>query len=171
MAAKAGTVVIALFVGNLGIKPVTTLLRRCGIRTVMLGAIVCSACCLAGIAPLRASTVLPLLAAVLRASGVGRSVGFTAYNTVAFADVPAERTSSANALMATAQELGVALGVAVGALLTRPGRPAADAFVLRAGNGAPFRVAFLLLTVVLVVPTVEALRLPRTAGATITGGG
>ena len=38
-AARAGLVVIALFVGNVGIKPATTtLLRRFGIRPVMLGA-------------------------------------------------------------------------------------------------------------------------------------
>ena len=39
-AARAGPVVIALFAGNVGIKPVTTpLMRRFGIRTVLLGSI------------------------------------------------------------------------------------------------------------------------------------
>ena len=42
---------IALFVGNVAIKPLTTpLMRRFGIRTVMLGAIMASAACLVGMA-------------------------------------------------------------------------------------------------------------------------
>ena len=44
-AAQAGVVVIALFVGNVAIKPLTTpLMRRFGIRTVMLGAIMAFGC-------------------------------------------------------------------------------------------------------------------------------
>ena len=43
-AAQAGLVVIALFAGNVGIKPLTTpLMRRFGIRTVMLGSVAGSA--------------------------------------------------------------------------------------------------------------------------------
>ena len=54
-AAQAGLVVIALFAGNIGIKPATTpLMRRFGIRAVMLGAVVASAACLVGMAFLRA---------------------------------------------------------------------------------------------------------------------
>ena len=63
-AARAGTVVIALFVGNVGIKPATTpLMRRFGIRAVLLGAIPASMACLLGIAALTRATPLPLLLA------------------------------------------------------------------------------------------------------------
>ncbi len=121
-AAEAGAVVIALFLGNVGIKPVTTpLMRRFGIRTVLLGAVVASAACLVAIAFLQASTPLPVLLAVLALSGIFRSIGFTAYNSVAFADVEPARMTHANTLMSTLQELGAGLGVAVGALLVRLG--------------------------------------------------
>jgi EmrB/QacA subfamily drug resistance transporter len=160
-AAHAGLVVIALFAGNIGIKPATTpLMRRFGIRAVMLGSVVASAACLAGIAYLSGATPLLLIVVVLVLSGVFRSVGFTAYNTVAFADVPAERMTSANTLMSTVQELGAGLGVAVGALL------------VRAGGGLEvdqFRFAFLALAVLLLVPAVEAARLPRAAGNVVAG--
>ena len=169
-AAEAGLVVIALFAGNVGIKPATTpLMRRFGIRPVMLGAIVAGAACLAGMAFLDAGTPLPVVLGLLVASGVARSIGFTAYNSLAFADVPGERMTSANTLMSTLQELGAGLGVAVGALLVRLGGPVASVTGLGDGAGAPFRVAFGLLAVLLLVPLVAAVRLPRSAGAVVTG--
>src|SRR6185312_14093792 len=134
-AAEAGLVVIALFVGNVGIKPATTpLLRRFGIRPVMVVSIVAGAACLVGMAFLQPTTPLTLVLLLLLASGVARSVGFTAYNTVAFADVPSERMTPANTLLSTLQELGGGLGVAVGALLVRLGGPVASGTGL--GDGA-----------------------------------
>ncbi len=162
-AAHAGLVVIALFAGNIGIKPVTTpLMRRFGIRTVLAGAVAGSAACLAGMAFLRAGTPLPVVLGLLVLSGIFRSVGFTAFNTMAFADVPPERMTGANALMSTVQELGAGLGVATGALLVRLGEPLT-------GAAAPFRFAFAMLALLLVVPAIEALTLPRTAGDVVTG--
>ena len=162
-AAHAGLVVIALFAGNIGIKPATTpLMRRFGMRTVMSGAVLASAGCLAGMAFLRADTPLTLLLALLTLSGMFRSIGFTTYNTVAFADVPPERMTSANTLMSAVQELGGGLGVAVGALLVRLGG------VLDPADGA-YRFAFLVLALLLAVPAVEAFLLPRSAGNTVAG--
>ncbi|MGY1815624.1 MFS transporter [Blastococcus sp. SYSU D00820] len=171
-AAEAGAVVIALFVGNIAIKPATTpLMRRFGIRPVLVGALAGSAVCLAGIAALGATTPLPLTVALLVLSGATRSIGFSAYNSVAFADVEPARMTSANALYSTLQELGAGLGVAVGALLVRLGDPLAAATGLAAEPPAPYRVAFVLLAVPLLVPVVEALRLPRNAGSSVTGRG
>jgi EmrB/QacA subfamily drug resistance transporter len=164
-AAQAGLAVIALFAGNIGIKPATTvLMRRFGIRTVMLGSVIASAVCLVAMAFLQASTPLPVLLGLLALSGIFRSTGFTTYNTIAFADVPAERMTSANTLMSTIQEVGGGLGVAVGALLVRFGEP------LTGGDGG-YRVAFVALAVLLAAPAVEAITLPRTAGNVLTGRG
>jgi EmrB/QacA subfamily drug resistance transporter len=169
-AAHAGLVVIALFAGNMGIKPVTTpLMRRLGIRTVMLGAVAASAACLVGLAFLQPATPLPVLLALLVASGVFRSIGFTAYNTIAFADVPPERMTSANALMSTLQEVGAGLGVAVGALLVRLGGPLAPAIGFGTDGDAAYRVAFVVLAVLLAAAAIEAFMLPRSAGDVVTG--
>jgi EmrB/QacA subfamily drug resistance transporter len=169
-AARAGLVVIALFAGNVGIKPATTpLLRRFGIRTVMLGAIAGGALCLLALPFLQPTTPLPVVLVLLLLSGVARSIGFTAYNTVAFADVPAERMSPANTLLSTLQELGGGLGIAIAALLVRLGEPLSASVGLGTGPGAAFRVAFVLLAVALLVPLVAAVRLPRAAGAVVTG--
>src|SRR4051794_40245849 len=169
-AARAGLVVIALFAGNVVIKPATTpLMRWLGIRTVLLGAIAGSAVCLLGMALLRSSTPLPLLLGLLVASGMFRSIGFTAYNSSAFADVEPGRMTSANTLMSTLQELGAGLGVAVGALLARLGGDLAAGTGLDDGPGAPFSVAFALLAVLLAVPFVETVLMSRTAGDAVTG--
>ena len=169
-AARAGTTVIALFVGNVGIKPLTTpLMRRFGIRAVLLGSIPASMVCLLGLAALTRDTPLVLLLALLAVSGAFRSIGFSAYNSVAFADVEPGRMTPANTLMTAVQELGTGLGIAVGALLLRLGDPLAPLVHLPDDGTASFRVAFVLLAVVLLVPLWQALRLPRSAGAAVTG--
>jgi EmrB/QacA subfamily drug resistance transporter len=163
-AAHAGLLMIALFAGNVGIKPATTpLMRRFGMRAVMLGSVVASAACLVGMAFLQRTTPLVVLLALLTVSGVFRSIGFTTYNTVAFADVPAERMTTANTLMSAVQELGAGLGVAVGALLVRVGAG------FGGGGDVAYRVAFVALAVILAGSAVEALMLSRTAGDVVAG--
>jgi hypothetical protein len=103
--------------------------------------------------------------AVLFVSGIARSTGFTAYNSVAFSDVEQPRMNHANTLFSTLQELGAGLGVAVGALLVRLGGAVGPA----TGAAGPYRVAFVLLAVIMLLPAVAAFRLPRTAGDHITG--
>jgi EmrB/QacA subfamily drug resistance transporter len=165
-AAHAGLIVIALFAGNIGIKPVTTpLMRRLGIRLVMIGAVLASAACLVGMAFLQSTTPLPILLGLLVLSGTFRSIGFTAYNTVAFADVPGDRMTSANTLMSAVQELGSGLGVAVAAVLVQLGATVGHF----GGSGAAFRFAFVVLAVLLAGPVAEAIALPRTAGNVVTG--
>jgi MFS family permease len=169
-AARAGAVVISLFLGNIAVKPLTTpMMRRFGIRPVLLGAVTTSAICLLGMAFLEERTPLPLLVGLLALSGTVRSIGFSAYNSSAFADVEPERMTKANALMSALQELGAGLGVAVGALLVRVGGPAAEAVGLGNGADEAFRVAFVCLAALLAVPAIEALRLSRTAGSAVTG--
>jgi EmrB/QacA subfamily drug resistance transporter len=169
-AAAAGGIVIALFAGNVGIKPLTTpLMRGLGIRTVLLIALAMSIVCLVAMAFLRPSTPLTVIVVVLAVSGVFRSVGFSAYNSVAFADVPAAQMSHANTLHATLQELGAGLGIAVGALLVRVGEPVQQALGLADDPGTPYRVAFVLLGVIMLVPLVEAVLMPPTAGRSVTG--
>jgi EmrB/QacA subfamily drug resistance transporter len=169
-AAQAGAIVIALFVGNVAIKPATTpLMRRFGIRTVMLVAILASGACLVGMALVTAATPLPLLLGLLLASGVFRSVGFTTYNSVAFADVDSAAMTHASTLNATLQELGAGIGIAIAALFVRLGEALGAAVGLGTTPDAAFRIAFILLAVLLLAPLVEAALLERTAGDTVTG--
>ena len=75
----------------------------------------------------------------------------------------------ANTLMTTLQELGTGLGIAVGALLLRLGDPLAPVVHLPDDTIGPYRVAFVLLAVLLALPLAQVLRLPRSVGAEVTG--
>ncbi len=82
---------------------------------------------------------------VLVVSGVFRSIGFTAYNTIVFADVAPEGMGNANTLSSTIQQLTMGLGVAAGALALRAGAPLDHLVGAASTGGGPFDAAFLLL--------------------------
>ena len=157
----SGALVLFVFVGNLAIKPATTsLLRRFGFRAVIVIASAAAAVSMALMALLSSATPVWLVIALLTVSGVARSAGFTAYNTIAFADVERAEMTDANTLASTLQQVAAGFGVAVGAVALRVG----DGFA--SGSGA-FGFAFGVLAVLTAFSTVEALLLSRTAGESI----
>ncbi len=169
-AAQAGGLVVALFLGNVAIKPATTpMMRRWGIRAVLMVAVGSSAACLLGLAAIGPDTPVPALLALLAVSGMFRSVGFSAYNSLAFADVPTAMMTDANTVHATAQEFGAGLGVAVGALLVRLGGPLSQVWGASGGPAAAYHLAFVALAVLLLLPLAEAAALPGSAGRSVTG--
>jgi EmrB/QacA subfamily drug resistance transporter len=156
----AGLVVVAMFVGNIGIKPFTTpIMRRFGFRGSLLGSLAGAIASLVGCGLITEHTPLWLILVVLCVSGVFRSTGFTAYNTIQFADIDRAEVTSANTLASTTQQLAAGLGVAAGALALRIGVPVAGT----SGTGA-YQVAFFILAACLLICVVETLRLPPNAG-------
>jgi EmrB/QacA subfamily drug resistance transporter len=152
----AGLMVVALFLGNLTIKPVTTpLMRRFGIRRVLLVNGIASVGCFGLLALLQPGLPVVGIAAILYVSGALRSIGFTAYNSLAFSDVDGEDLTHGNTLNASIQELGAGLGIAVAALL------------LSVLSSYPY--AYLVLGALLAVTLIESLRLPRDAGSHVSG--
>jgi EmrB/QacA subfamily drug resistance transporter len=153
---QAGLMVAALFAGNLTIKPATTpLMRRFGIRTVLVVNGIASVLWFGLLALVQPGMPVVLIVIVLYVSGALRSIGFTAYNSLAFSDVDGDDLTHANTLNATVQELAAGLGIAVAALLV--------------SQLASYSVTFLVLGAVLAVTLVESIRLPRAAGAQVTG--
>lgn len=161
----AGVMVGALFAGNMVIKPVTTpLMRRCGIRWVIVGAAGVSAVAFALLAAVGPTTPMIGLAVLLVVSGMARSVGFSAYNTLAFADVDESRLGDANAIHAAMQELGNAFGVAlasVGIALLDP--------VSKWLPAGAYSAVFVALVVVMALCVLGALKLPARVGAHALG--
>jgi MFS family permease len=152
----AGAMVAALFVGNLTIKPITTpLMRRFGIKRVLLVNAAISVAWFGVLAALSAETPVAVIAAVLYVSGALRSIGFTAYNSLAFADVDGDELTHANTLNATVQEVAAGLGIAIAALLLT---------VLTS-----YTWTFLVLAAVLAVTLIETVRLPGNAAAHVSG--
>ena len=66
-------------------------------------------------AAFRAWWPLPALYAVLISAGFLRSLQFTAYNTIAYADIPRARMSAATSLYSTIQQLSLTFGISLGA--------------------------------------------------------
>jgi MFS family permease len=169
--AKAGGVVIFVFVGNLVIKPATTpLLRHFGFRTVLIVSNVMAGLATAACALLQRSTPLLVIAVVLIVGGAFRSIGFSAYNTITFADVEDSAMARANTLASTLQQVASGLGIALGALALRLGQVIRGPLGHHGSTHFAFSLAFLGVAVLVVPAIVEAWALPRTAGAVIGGG-
>jgi len=164
----AGVMVAAVFIGNIGIKPATTpLIRRFGFKPVLVFASLASALTFGLCALLDAGTPEPLIFALLVCSGAFRSIGFSAYASIQYADIVPGQLPSANAISATLVQLAAGAGIAVGALFLRlfaaPGAFGADPV-------APYRGAFLAIAVLMLLSTADSLALHRQAGADVSRG-
>ncbi|WP_426999077.1 MFS transporter [Pseudarthrobacter sp. N5] len=162
----AGIMVAAVFVGNIGIKPATTpLIRRFGFKAVLVFASLASAVTFSMCAMLDAGTPEPLMFALLVCSGAFRSIGFSAYASVQYADIVPAQLTSANAVSATLVQLATGTGIAIAALLLRlfdaPG-------VFSGDPTGPYRGAFLAIAVLMLLSTLDSLTLQRHAGAEVS---
>ena len=161
-----GGLVLLLFVGNLAIKPATSpLIRRWGFRAVLIGSIAGGAVVFGLIALLRAETPVFVIIAVLVLSGVFRSIGFSAYNSLQFADIDTDAMTDANTLSSTMQQVALGLGIAVAAVVLR----VAEAALGDPGGAVPYRIAFVVLSLLMLYPLVDAIRLPRDSGDEVAG--
>ncbi|MEV0276607.1 MFS transporter [Streptomyces sp. NPDC050610] len=169
-AVKSGVVVLFVFIGNIGIKPATTpLLKRYGFRPLLLAAGFGLGAAMVASAFITGAMPIAVIAAIALISGVARSLGLTAYSTIAFSDIPPERLRHANTLLATAQQMGAGLGVAAATVALRAGGPIGDWLPGRPTATTAYGVAFCLLALVCVGTVAGALRLHPTAGDAVRG--
>ncbi|MDQ0475120.1 MFS transporter [Labrys wisconsinensis] len=160
---RSGLLVLAVFAGNLAMKPLTTaVLHRFSFRAILLWNGLLNAAAIFACALLTPATPVAVVAALLFVSGLTRSMQFTALNTLAFADVPEAWMSGANTLFNMAQQMAMGMGIAAGAVALR----AAGWFV----PGAPavplgsFHLAFLMTGMIALAGCLDLLGLERTAG-------
>jgi EmrB/QacA subfamily drug resistance transporter len=157
----AGLLMLVLFAGNLAMKPFTTaILRRFRFRTVLLYNGLLIAVTFALCAFITEATPVTASAVLFFVAGLARSMQFTAFNTLAFADVPPERMGGANPLFNTMFQLTMGMGIALGALCLRLAGWGSHA-VPTVGD---FRIAFLLMGAICLISLVEMSRLPSSAG-------
>ncbi len=160
---KAGLISLSQSVGALSTKPlIPWILRRWGYRKVLMSTVLTSSILLAIPGTFRADVPLGFVIVVLFLSGVARSNQFTAANTVAYADVPRERVSSASTLAAVIQQVGLALGISFGGLVLH----------LATGTSAAltpdrFALPYLAVAVATLLALPTYWRLPESAGATL----
>ncbi len=166
-ATESGFVSFATALGAFAMKPlVRPLLRRTGFRAALMGNGVVAAAGIAALALLTPAWPAATIFLLLAAGGLARSLQFTALNTLAFADVPAERMSAATALYGTLQQLTPALGVVLATTtlevsLALSGRDALSV--------ADFSAGFLAAAVVVLASVPLHARLARDAGAEVSG--
>ncbi|EPR8097172.1 MFS transporter [Klebsiella quasipneumoniae] len=165
----SGLLVLAVFVGNLTIKPATTpLIRWLGFRRLLLINGALNVCSLLACALLTPQTPVWAIMLILYLGGVFRSVQFTGVSTLAFADVPAAQMSDANTLFSTASQLAVGLGITLGAIGIRLGEQVGDWLHLSAVPGISFRLAFVFIAVICLVGMIDSLHLAKTAGSSVS---
>ncbi|AML58473.1 Methylenomycin A resistance protein [Serratia rubidaea] len=161
---EAGLLVLAVFAGNLAMKPFTSaILYRFNFRTTLMVNGLLNAAAIFGCALLTPATPVWLVIALLFVSGLTRSMQFTALNTLAFSEVPQSKMNDANTLFNVAQQMGGGLGIAVGALVLRLAEiwfpPAGDAIPL-----ANFQLAFVVIGGIALLSVVDSFGLTAEAG-------
>ena len=165
-AVDAGALLLPYFLGNLGMKSVTTpILLKLGFRRVLVLMGAANAAAIAAFALVGPQTPWPALIALLVAAGCVRSMLMTAINTLMFADIPPPQRGAASALSTVSMQVAGALGVAVGAIVLAIAQAAHGEAHLALGD---FHAAFLAMGVFCALATVSFWRLPHDAGAEMT---
>jgi EmrB/QacA subfamily drug resistance transporter len=162
----SGMLVLAVFTGNLVMKPFTTpILRRFRFRFLLLVNGTLNAAAIFACALLTPATPVPVILALLFVTGLTRSMQFTALNTLAFAEVPAAKMSGANTLFNMAQQMAMGTGIALGAVALR-----VAILVHPDRHGVPleaFHIAFILTGMIALAGLFDVLALSPQAGDAI----
>lgn len=166
-AAVSGTITIAGAMGSLIMKWLAPhVLRRFGFRNSMVfaGLAGCVGYAICGF--LRPSWPIPVVFLTLMTAAFFMSFQFTAYNTIAYDEIPPQRMSSATSFYATFQQLTLSLGICVGAAALHVGM-LADA--RETPHLRDFTLAFLIVTAISAFATIWNLRFSPEAGASMSG--
>jgi EmrB/QacA subfamily drug resistance transporter len=154
----SGLLLLALFAGNLGMKPATSsVLNLFGFKPTLLGNGCIAIATILGCSLLTPDTPKAVIVPLLFVSGLARSMQYTTLNTLAFADMPKPRMSGANTLFSMMNQMGSGLGIAVGAVSLRLGallHPTADAV-----TGRDFQIAFWVVALVAMAAYPDFIRL------------
>ncbi len=166
-AVQSGTIVIATALGSLVMKAIAPrVLRRFGFRSSLIVNGVIASGGYAICAAFRPDWPYGAIFAVLLCCGFFMSFQFTAYNIVAFDEVPAPRMSAATSFYTTFQQLMLSVGICVAAT-------ALQGSMLVRHHASPalqdFSAAFLTVTAISTLATIWNTRFSAGAGAEISG--
>lgn len=166
-AVRSGLITFASSAGALVMKPATQhALRLFGFRDTLVWNGVISAAMIAICAAFRPTWPAAAIYAALLIGGLFRSLQFTAYNTLAYGDVPRSRMSSATSLYVTGQQLAATIGISAGAVSLEISRSLSGHMTPEVSD---FSHAFLVVAMFTLVAAPIALMMPRNAGDDLTG--
>lgn len=102
---------------------------------------------------------------VLLVGGFSRSFFFTGINALAFADISDKQASQATSMSSVMQQISLALGVAVAAMILETSTFFSGAEL----QVSDFHIAFYCISILTVLATIPFIRMDRNAGATVSG--
>jgi EmrB/QacA subfamily drug resistance transporter len=115
---QSGLITLSNVVGAMGMKTIITIiLRNFGFRRALMFNALISNLLIVACVTFTPGVSYIWIVAVLVVGGFFRSLEYTSLNAMAYADVDHRRMSRATSLVAVGQQLSVAVGVAVGALV------------------------------------------------------
>ena len=166
-AVKSGLITFASSAGALVMKPAAQyVLRAFGFRDTLIWNGVLSGIMLTVCAAFRPTWPAAAIYLVLLAGGFLRSLQFTAYNTLAYGDVPRPQMSAATSLYTAGQQLAATIGVSVGALSLELSRTLSHH---QTPQNADFSAAFVVVGLMTLAAAPIAYFMPRNAGDDLTG--
>jgi predicted MFS family arabinose efflux permease len=144
----------------------TAILRRFGFRAVLSWNAVLSGLALASYGLFTPDTPYLVMMAVVLLGGFFPSMQFTCLNVIAYADLESDDVSRATSLASVVQQLALGLGVTIGGLtVVLSNRLQGHAAIV----AADFWPAFVVIGLFAIASVPATLRLPRDAGALLTG--
>ncbi len=164
---RSGFITFTAAAGAVLMKPAAQpLLARFGFRSVLvwngaLAAIFMALC--AAFKPGWPDWIIDL---ILFTGGFFRSLQFTAFNTIAYGDIPRDRMSAATSLYATIQQLSLTLGIVTGATMLEV---SARLHHHASANAADYAWAFLLVSAAALAASPLCARLRDDAGDSLSG--
>ena len=166
-AAESGLITFASSAGALVMKPAAQhALRLFGFRDTLIWNGVISGVLLMGCALFRPTWPAAAIYLVLLVGGFFRSLQFTAYNTLAYGDVPRPRMSAATSLYTAGQQLAATIGISAGALALELARTLSHHATPQNGD---FSAAFVAVGLLTLAAVPVAVLMPKSAGDDLTG--
>ncbi|EMF0307110.1 MFS transporter [Enterococcus hirae] len=154
----AGSYVIFIFIGNIGIKPFTTsIIRSLNYKGALIASflmILSSSFCLFFIEATTFPAIIMLLAF---ASGIGRSLALTAFMGLSLSEIPPQERNSANTLNTVVQSLAQGLGVSFITLVIH-------LLEIQLSIPLAYSLSFAVLGALMLLPIIEILKIPQTMG-------
>ena len=115
---QSGLLMMPTALGAIGMKALSVAtLRRFGFRRVLAANTILAGMAIASFATVGPHTPVALIVAHALAMGLFNSLQFSAMNTLAYADVPADQASVATTLSGTMQQLSMSVGMALGGIV------------------------------------------------------
>jgi MFS family permease len=166
-AVESGLITFASSAGALVMKPAAQYaLRAFGFRDTLIWNGALSGIMLITCALFRPAWPAAAIYLVLLVGGFLRSLQFTAYNTLAYGDVPRPQMSAATSLYTAGQQLAATIGVSVGALSLEVARTLSHH---QTPQNSDFSAAFVVVGLMTLAAAPIAFFMPTTAGDDLTG--